>query len=394
VGRKTQKGDVTKTPGIQDYIHGLITEDQLNEQEILHIFGVNETQFKNKLKPVIKNILQLFYYLNTGQILKDEHNFEKLNRVLKSEGIQEIWDNNELTLGAILKLLTLMMEHLHGNKFFLKSSVINLPYVFNSKQHFNLNYDSEERCFQPINKCHIEINPFSSVRFEFQWKLIVEQILYFVVSDSFEGLSADVSLQNPPIYLFHQIILHNLTQNQIDIQQGSVIGHFKIQTLQNKFTYMPRAMKETLFDNFTNNTSGLEKCNIRFKLSEKIANLLNLKNNKLQNDQIANLHNNTQRQIFITKLVKQANINPASLPRGKNDKLLLNFNDLLGKLNAVLIGQYLQKLTLSISKSDMELIQNSDLQLVKIKERIEKNDTHLNDKFCLIQNILFTRGFR
>ena len=77
------------------------------------------------------------------------------------------------------------------------------------------------------------------------------------------------------------------------------------------------------------------------------------------------------------------------MPGGKGDKLLLNFNELLGKLNAVLIGQYLQKRTLSISKSDMELIQNSDLQLVKIKERIEKNDTHLIDKFCIIQNILF-----
>jgi hypothetical protein len=195
---ETQKGDVTKTPGIQDYIHGLITEDQLNEQEILQIFGVNETQFKNKLKPVITNILQLFYYLNTGQLLKNENNFEKLNRVLKSEGIQEIWGDNELTLGAILKLLTLMMEHMHGNKFFLKSSVINLPYVFTSKQHFNFNYDSEEQCFQLINKCHIEINSFSSVCFEFQWKLIIEQIMYFVVSDIFEGLSADVCLQNPP----------------------------------------------------------------------------------------------------------------------------------------------------------------------------------------------------
>ena len=55
----------------------------------------------------------------------------------------------------------------------------------------------------------------------------------------------------------------------------------------------------------------------------------------------------------------------------------------------MLIGQYLQKQNLSISKSDMILIQNSDSQLVKIKERIEKNDEHLNDKFCIIQDILF-----
>ena len=80
------------------------------------------------------------------------------------------------------------------------------------------------------------------------------------------------------------------------------------------------------------------------------------------------MHENTQRQIFITKLVKKAQINPASLPRGKSDRLSLNFNDLLSKLNTVLIRQYLQKENLGITKSDVILIQDSDSKLTKIKE--------------------------
>jgi hypothetical protein len=55
----------------------------------------------------------------------------------------------------------------------------------------------------------------------------------------------------------------------------------------------------------------------------------------------------------------------------------------------VLIGQYLMKQNLSISKDDMVLIQNSDLQLMKITEKIANNDQHLNDKSCIIQDILF-----
>ena len=74
----------------QNYINSLITEDQLSKQEILNIFGVNERQSINTLQPVIKNILEIFYYLNTGQILKDIRDFEKLNKILKSENIQEI----------------------------------------------------------------------------------------------------------------------------------------------------------------------------------------------------------------------------------------------------------------------------------------------------------------
>jgi hypothetical protein len=91
-----------------------------------------------------------------------------------------------------------------------------------------------------------------------------------------------------------------------------------------------------------------------------------LRNNKSQNEEISHLHTNTQRQIFISQLVRKTKVSPANLPRDKRDKLLLNFNELLGKLNGVLVGQYLMKQNLNISKDDMMLIQNSDIQLMKI----------------------------
>ena len=129
--------DVNKSPRIRNYVDGLISEDQLTEQEILEIFGVNEIVFRNKLKPVIQNIIELFYYLKTGNLLKEEHNFEKLNEILESENIKQIYSKDELSLSAILKLLTLVMSSLHSNKFFLKNSMIKLPYIFNKKQHFD-----------------------------------------------------------------------------------------------------------------------------------------------------------------------------------------------------------------------------------------------------------------
>ena len=63
--------------------------------------------------------------------------------------------------------------------------------------------------------------------------------------------------------------------------------------------------------------------------------------------------------------MRQANVNPASLPRGKGDKLQLNFNELLEKLNAVLIAQYLQKQTLSISKHDLKFIKPKNVRQTK-----------------------------
>ena len=169
--------------------------------------------------------------------------------------------------------------------------------------------------------------------------------MFFEITSDFEGLCGDTSIQNPPTYVFDGLILHNMTQNHLDIKQGSIIGKFKIQNLQQKYTYLPEPIDEDSFNKYTHHTSKLADCNYRFQLSEKIANLINIRNNKNQNGEIANLHENTQRQIFITKLVKKAKVNPASLPRGKGDKLSLNFNDLLSRLNTVLVGQYLQNLT-------------------------------------------------
>ena len=145
----------------------------------------------------------MFYYLNTGQLLKEEHNFKKLNAILASENIQQIYSDNELGLGAILKLLTLLMTSLHSNKFFLKSSLIKLPYIFNQKQHFNLNYNSLEQCFELITKDSFILDSFSSVKFQFEFKLILEQIMFFEISNDFEGLCGDVNIQNPPTYVFN-----------------------------------------------------------------------------------------------------------------------------------------------------------------------------------------------
>ena len=55
--------------------------------------------------------MEIFYFINTGQKLQDLQDFGKLNRILKSENIKEIWDENELSLGAILKMLVLLLEH-------------------------------------------------------------------------------------------------------------------------------------------------------------------------------------------------------------------------------------------------------------------------------------------
>ena len=182
-----------------------------------------------------------------------------------------------------------------------------------------------------------------------------------------------------------------MSQGDLDIQKGAIIGRLKIQNLQNEYTFMPIPSNKQIFSEYTDHTSSVANCNLRFQLSEKISNLVNIGSNTAQNDEVSSLHENQQRQIYITRMVKRAKIHPASLPRGRGDKLTLNFNDLLQKLNTVLVAQYLQKENLGLSKSDLILIQESDSQLSKIKERIYKEDDNLDGKFCVVDDILWKK---
>ena len=184
------------TPGIKKYVQGLISEDKLSAEEILQIFNVDEIKFKNVLRPICQNILELFYFINKGELIQIPRDFVKLNQILETEGVEKIWHKNDLTLPAMLKLLVVIMENLHGNKFFLKTTVQKLPYFFDNTQFFSLNYDSTSRAFQLINKEQFAVDSFSSVRLEFQFGLYIEQLIQFKNAQNFEGLDIDIQCCN------------------------------------------------------------------------------------------------------------------------------------------------------------------------------------------------------
>ena len=116
---------------------------------------------------------------------------------------------------------------------------------------------------------------------------------------------------------------------------------------------------------------------------------MGLKQNKVQDEQISQLHTNRQRQVFLTKMIRQAKVSPTSLPKDGKNKLLLNFSPLLERLNTILCGQYLQKSLLGLKIEDLEKIQNADPTLSSIKNKILERDSNLNQRFIIKQGILY-----
>ena len=61
----------------------------------------------------------------------------------------------------------------------------------------------------------------------------------------------------------------------------------------------------------------------------------------------------------------------------------------MARLNTILVGQYLQKNLLGLTLEDLEKIQNSDPNLLSIKNRILKEDSNLNQRFCVTRGVLY-----
>ena len=95
-------------------------------------------------------------------------------------------------------------------------------------------------------------------------------------------------------------------------------------------------------------------------MCEKIARLVGMQNSPSQQDELNSIHNNQQKQIYITKLVKQAGVNLIHLPHDNKNKLTLNFQKMLANLNSILLSQYSQKSNLQLTTNEMVQIQETD----------------------------------
>ena len=98
----------------------------------------------------------------------------------------------------------------------------------------------------------------------------------------------------------------------------------------------------------------------------RIERLLSLKKNVLSEKNQVGLHDTRSRQIYISNLMFNAKVNTTHMPYNKNNKLKFPFNQLLEKLNSILLSQYLIKENTRISKEDVREIQRSNIFLTQL----------------------------
>ena len=64
-------------------------------------------------------------------------------------------------------------------------------------------------------------------------------------------------------------------------------------------------------------------------LCDKLAALINMKNNKVQDRQVARLHTYQEKQIYITTLIHAAGVQPGFLPQNVRGKIKFDFAKML-----------------------------------------------------------------
>ena len=186
----------------------------------------------------------------------------------------------------------LIFDKLHNDTFFLTSKIQRIPYVFNNLQHFNVNFNPKTNSFEGFNLHQIEIAAFSSIRLDFKFVFSVDQLVIYTEGTSIPYLASNVPIQNPPVYKFREIVLHNMGQSRLSIAPITLVGQLEIHNLQHQHTYLPVSVRNEAFQNFSEHTEELQKYNILFELSERISNLLNVRNSQYHQDELNKLHTN------------------------------------------------------------------------------------------------------
>ena len=112
----------------------VLQRENLTELEILEAFGINEKELRKVLTPISRNLLEIFYYFKHGQTLSKNDDFSLLDSMLNTENVEKLWNGDQLSLEALLRMLLLITDYFQNRKFFFDKNVIRIPYLFNDKE--------------------------------------------------------------------------------------------------------------------------------------------------------------------------------------------------------------------------------------------------------------------
>ena len=174
-------------------------------------------------------------------------------------------------------------------------------------------------------------------------------MIIFENTTDIEGIESDVQCELGPYYSFQELILHNFRNTKLTLSSNTKLGSLSVKTLSDKVQFIPYLVEEKHFDKMFNHHKNAQNIVLCEQLSSTICKMLQNTSPLLNNDQINKFGSNEpvqqqkqqftskedlkqqqiQKQVFITNLMKKANVNVNTLEVNKKNILKLKFNKML-----------------------------------------------------------------
>ena len=195
----------------------------------------------------------------------------------------------------------------------------------------------------------------------------------------------------PPYHSFRELIIHSLIRQDFVLKAGSKLGKLQILSLNNKVKYAPIQFPQKLISQLANKSEVMKTFDSRKNLSDTLARLLLLKQNKIQQLTEGNLFDTRSQQIHVSMLAQFANVQEQFIPKNLKNGKFLKYDNLIEKLNAIILGQYLIRTKMAIEPQDVRILQQSDPFLKDIISQLSSNpqSTSVDSSFVLIRGLLF-----
>ena len=241
-----------------------------------------------------------------------------------------------------------MNEH----PYFLFRHVSRIPYFWADNDHFTMQFNFQDNSFGIFLTKDLTFSNFTSISLKFEFCFITEQLVDFEINNELEMIQVSCACTAPPYHTFHELIIHSLIRQDFVLKAGSKLGKLQILALNTKVKYVPIQFPQKLIFQLANKSEVMKTFDSRKNLSETLAKLLLLKQNKVQQLTEGNLFDTRSQQIHVNMLTQYANVQEQFIPKNLKYRKFLKYEDLVEKLNAIVLGQYLIRSKMAIEYSN------------------------------------------
>ena len=334
-----------------------------SKHNLFQMFGINSTELES-------NLTKIFNPLKEFLGLMDK-NFQG----------QFTEENN---LDFVLRLLVRMSE-IFSTKYgptLESGTLIRCPYYFHAEV-FSIEVSKNIFIIRALQ--NFDVPGYSMKRFQFELIMLLNEIIYY--QKNLTGrLDSTLEIRGQANYNLTNFYIQNFTDSVIEVQPGDIIGRIFVGCSDN-FIISPISQRREELIKMVEAVTESKLNADNYSTVTAISNMLETAQLSYKNTS-SRLLNKNQKTDKINSLICQIKSKAQNKMNLEENIEHINFNKLRGKLNTILLSQYLLTTGHLISQGDLKHIQDVDRDINSLKKQCEEG--HKN--YLIRNGILYKKS--